>query len=287
MATVSATGTGRHDRSLPSYVFEPARGWSSLQLAELWTARDLIYFMAWRDVKVRYTQAVMGVAWAVIQPVLLMVVFSIFLGRFAKVPSAGVPYPLFVFAGLVPYTFFSNSVSSATESLVTNSKLVSKVYFPRVVIPLAALLSWLPDFGIALTLLTGLMFVYGVVPGWSILALPLFAALALVTAASIAVWLSALNVAYRDVKYATPFLLQLWLFASPIVYPVTLIPEQYRLLYGLNPVAGVVQGVRWSLLGGTSPEWGLIGVSAAIAVVLLIAGLCYFKRVETFFADLI
>lgn len=247
-----------------------------------------MYFLAWRDVKVRYTQAVMGVAWAVLQPVLMMVVFSVFLGRFARVPSpAGIPYPLFVFAGLVPYMFFANSVSSATESLVTNSKLVSKVYFPRVVIPLAALLSWLPDFGIALSLLAGLMLIYGLVPGLAVLALPLFAGLAVLTAASVAVWLSALNVAYRDVRYATPFLLQLWLFASPIVYPATLIPERYRVLYGLNPLAGVVEGVRWTLLGGDSPDWGLVAVSAAIAAVLLITGVCYFRRVETFFADLI
>jgi lipopolysaccharide transport system permease protein len=287
MAPAAKVGSAAPDRNPPVYLIEPPRGWSALQFRELWTSRDLIYFMAWRDVKVRYTQAVMGVAWAVIQPVLLMVVFSIFLGRLAKVPSAGVPYPLFVFAGLVPYTFFANSVSSATESLVTNSKLVSKVYFPRVVIPLAALVSWLPDFGIALSLLTGLMLLYGLIPGWSILALPLFAGIALLTATSIAVWLSALNVAYRDVRYATPFVLQLWLFASPIVYPVSLVPEQYRLIYGLNPLAGVVEGIRWSLLGGRSPDWALVAVSAGIAVVLLAAGMCYFRRVETFFADLI
>jgi len=286
MTTATEAGPAGSQRT-PRYVVQPPRGWSALRFGELWASRDLLYFLAWRDVKVRYTQAVMGVAWAVIQPLLMMAVFSIFLGRVAKVPSAGLPYPVFAFAGLVPYTFFANSISSSTESLVTNSKLVSKVYFPRAIIPLAALLSWLPDFGIALSLLAAMMLIYDLVPGWPILALPLFAVMTAVASVSIGVWLSALNVAYRDVRYATPFLLQLWLFASPILYPADLIPDQFRLLYALNPLVGVVEGIRWSLLGGQAPDWLMVGVSAGVAVLVLAAGVCYFRRVETFFADLI
>jgi lipopolysaccharide transport system permease protein len=257
-------------------------------LRDLLGYRDLLFFLAWRDVKVRYTQAVMGVAWAVLQPLCLMAVFTVFLGRLANVPSAaGIPYPVFAFSGLVPYSFFANAVSTSTESLVTNSKLVSKVYFPRVVIPLGALLSWVPDFVIALSLVSILMLVYGIVPAWTVVFLPCVIAFAVLAASSVGIWLSALNVAYRDVRYATPFFLQLSLFASPIVYPVTLVPEQFRLLYSINPLVGVVEATRWALLGGGPPPWSLMGVSAGVAVFLLWGGLYYFRRVESFFADLI
>jgi lipopolysaccharide transport system permease protein len=268
-------------------VVAPSTGWSALRLGDLWAHRDLLYFLAWRDVKVRYTQAAMGVAWAVVQPLLMMAVFSIFLGRLAKVPSDGIPYPVFVFCGLVVWTYFANSVAAATESLVSSSNLVSKVYFPRLVMPLAALLSWLPDLAIASVILVGLMLVQGLVPAWTMVLLPIFAVGALLAAASVGVWLSALNVAYRDVRYAVPFMIQLGLFASPVVYPASIVPHRFRLLYGLNPMAGVVEGFRWALIGGGSAPWALMAVSAATAVLLLLGGLFYFRRVEHGFADVI
>lgn len=271
----------------PVVVVAPSSGWSALQLGELWAHRDLLYFLAWRDVKVRYTQAAMGVAWAVVQPLLMMAVFSIFLGRLAKVPSDGIPYPVFVFCGLVVWTYFANSLATATESLVSSSNLVSKVYFPRLVMPLAALLSWLPDLVIASVILVGLMLIQGLVPAWTVILLPVFAGGALLAAASVGVWLSALNVAYRDVRYAVPFMIQLGLFASPVIYPASIVPHHLRLLYGLNPMAGVVEGFRWALIGRGTPPWSLMAVSAATAVLLLIGGLFYFRRVEHGFADVI
>lgn len=274
-------------RTQPLVVVAPSTGWSALRLGDLWAHRDLLYFLAWRDVKVRYTQAAMGVAWAVVQPLLMMAVFSIFLGRLAKVPSDGIPYPVFVFCGLVVWTYFANSVAAATESLVSSSNLVSKVYFPRLVMPLAALLSWLPDLAIASVILVGLMLVQGLVPAWTMVLLPIFAVGALLAAASVGVWLSALNVAYRDVRYAVPFMIQLGLFASPVVYPASIVPHRFRLLYGLNPMAGVVEGFRWALIGGGSAPWALMAVSAATAVLLLLGGLFYFRRVEHGFADVI
>jgi lipopolysaccharide transport system permease protein len=217
----------------------------------------------------------------------MMAVFSIFLGRLAKVPSNGAPYPVFVFSGLVPWTYFANAVATSTESLVSSANLVSKVYFPRLVMPLAALLSWLPDLIVASVILVGIMLIYGLVPAWTAILLPVFAAGALLAAASVGVWLSALNVAYRDVRYAVPFMIQLGLFASPVVYPATLVPSRFRALYGLNPMAGVVEGFRWALLGRGGPPWALMGVSAATAGVLLVGGIFYFRRVEHGFADVI
>ena len=271
----------------PVVVIAPAKGWAALRLRELWASRDLLYFLAWRDVKVRYTQAAIGVAWAVIQPLLMMAVFSVFLGRLANVPSDGVPYPVFVFCGLVVWTYFANALATATESLVSSSNLVSKVYFPRLLMPLAALLSWLPDLAIAAVILVVIMLLYGLVPAATALLLPLFAAGAVLAAAGVGVWLSALNVAYRDVRYAVPFLIQIGLFASPVVYPANLVPEHLRLLYGLNPMAGVVEGFRWALLGRGTAPLGLMAVSAATALVLLVSGLFYFRRVEHGFADVI
>lgn len=271
----------------PVVVIAPAKGWATLRLGELWASRDLLYFLAWRDVKVRYTQAAMGVAWAVVQPLLMMAVFSIFLGRLAKVPSDGVPYSVFVFCGLVVWTYFANALATATESLVSSSNLVSKVYFPRLVMPFAALLSWLPDLAIAAVILVGIMLLHGLVPAATTILLPLFVLGAVLAAASVGVWLSALNVAYRDVRYAVPFLIQIGLFASPVVYPASLVPDHLRLLYGLNPMAGVVEGFRWALLGPGDAPLGLMAVSAATAVLLLVTGLFYFRRVEHGFADVI
>lgn len=272
---------------LPIVVITPARGWRALDLGDLWHHRDLLYFIAWRDVKVRYAQAAIGVAWAVLQPLLMMLVFTVFLGRLAKVPSDGLPYPVFALGGLVPWTYFANATAGATESLVSSSNMVSKVYFPRLVIPLGAVLSWLPDLFVSSTILVTVMLVYGITPTWTVILLPVFAAFAVLAAASVSVWLSALNVAYRDVRYAVPFIIQVWLFGTPVVYPASLIPDQYRILYGINPMAGVVEGFRWAVVGGASPPWSLMTVSAVMAGLLLVAGLYNFRRVEHGFADVI
>lgn len=268
-------------------VVEPPKGWAKLGLRDVWHHRELLYFLAWRDLKVRYVQAAIGVAWAVVQPLLMMAVFTVFLGRIDEVRSDNIPYPVFAFAGLLPWTFFANAVGGATHSLVGSANLVSKVYFPRLVIPLAALLSWVPDLLIATGMLLGLMLIYGMTPDWPILLLPLFVLLAILVTASVGVWLSALNVGYRDIRYAVPFLLQLWLFATPVVYPTTLLPERWRVLAGLNPMAGVVEGFRWCVVHESRPPWALMGLSAVVATVVLIGGLFYFRRAEPGFADVI
>lgn len=271
----------------PVVVVAPVKGWAALRLHDVWSHRDLLYFLAWRDVKVRYTQAAIGAAWAVVQPLLMMAVFSVFLGRLAKVPSDGVPYPVFVFCGLLPWTYFANGVSTATESLVSSSNLVSKVYFPRLVMPLASLLAWLPDLAVASVILIVLMLAYGLTPAWTVVLLPVFAAYAFLAAASVSVWLSALNVTYRDVRYVVPFMIQLGLFVTPVVYPVSLVPHRFQALYGLNPMAGMVGGFRWALLGRGGAPWSLMATSAAVAGILLVTGLFYFRRAEQAFADVI
>lgn len=268
-------------------VIEPPRGWAHLGLRELWQHRDLLYFLAWRDIKVRYSQAFMGVAWAVLQPLLMMAIFTVFLGRLAKVPSDGIPYPVFALSGLVSWTYFANAVTGATESLVASANLVSKVYFPRLLVPLAALLSWLPDLVIASVLLVVLMLIYGIVPAVTTALLPAFAVFAVLAAASVSTWLSALNVSYRDVRYAVPFVVQLWLFATPVVYPASLVPQRWRPVFGLNPMAGVVEGFRWAMFGTEAPMWGLMGASLAVTLVLFVGGLYWFRRVEHRFADVI
>ncbi len=276
---------GRHSHE--TVVIEPPDGWSALRLGEVWRARELLYFLAWRDVKVRYTQAVLGVAWAVLQPLLMMAVFTVFLGRLAKVPSDGLPYPVFSLTGLLLWTFFANALGSSTMSLVSSANLVAKVWFPRLVLPIATMLAWVPDVAIASVLLFGLMLVYGIAPPLTALLLPVFVLAALVTAASVGIWLAALNVSYRDIRYAMPFIIQLWLFATPVAYPASLVPEKYRFLLGLNPMTGVVEGFRWSLLGQRSPPWGLMAVSGAVVMAVLVSGLFYFRRVEHGFADVI
>lgn len=278
-------GTVQSTQGTAVRVIEPGR---PVPLRELWGARDLLYFLTWRDVKIRYTQSLMGMGWAVAQPLLMMGLIAVVLGTLAKVPKPdGIPYALFVLAGLVPWTFFANAVTSASQSLVSSSHLVGKVYFPRLVIPVASLLAWLPDLGVSFALLLVTMAGFGVAPGWAALAAPAFMALAVLTAASIGVWLSALNVAYRDVKYVVPFALQLGMFATPVVYSADLVPEQWRLFYGLNPMVGVVEGVRWSLLGQGAPDWGMVAVSIGTVALILAGGLRYFRRVERFFADVI
>jgi lipopolysaccharide transport system permease protein len=264
---------------------EPSRGWVSLQLGELWQYRELLYFLIWRDIKVRYKQTALGAAWAIIQPVFTMVVFSLFFGRLAKVPSDGIPYPIFTYAALVPWTFFANGLGQSSNSLVDSARLITKVYFPRLAIPIATVLSGLVDFALAFTVLLGMMLYYGVLPTAALCWLPLFLPLALVTALGVGLWLAALNVQYRDVRYMIPFLTQLWMFATPIAYPSTLLPQPWRTLYGLNPMAGVVEGFRWALLGSKTAPGPMITVSSLAALALLIAGAFYFRRMEKTFAD--
>jgi lipopolysaccharide transport system permease protein len=268
-------------------VIQPSRGLVSLRLKDLWQYRELLYFMIWRDIKVRYKQTALGAAWAVLQPLLTMVVFTIFFGKLAKVPSDGIPYPIFSFCALLPWQLFARSLTESSNSLVTNQRLITKVYFPRLVIPLAAVLAGLVDFAIAFLVLVGLMFYYGIFPGLALLALPLFLLLAIVTSLAASLWLSALNVQYRDIKYTLPFLVQFWLFASPVAYSSSLVPAPWRLLYGLNPMVGVIEGFRWSLLGKTEAVWPLVITSAVLVAGLLWGGLVYFRQMEKTFADVV
>ncbi len=272
---------------LPTLTIEPSRGWVSLRLGELWEYRELLYFLIWRDVKVRYKQTALGAAWAIIQPFMTMVVFSLFFGRLAGIPSDGVPYPVFAYTALLPWQFFANALTQSGNSLVGSQNLITKVYFPRLVIPIAAVAGGLVDFGIAFVVLLGMMLYYGIAPTLAILTLPLFLILALALALGVGLWLSALNVIYRDVRYTLPFLTQFWLFATPIAYPSSLVPEQWQALYGLNPMAGVVDGFRWALLGTTTPSWSLLFVSGAVVAILLVGGLYYFRRTERGFADVV
>jgi len=264
---------------------KPAHGWISFRLGDLWKYRELLYFLAWRDVKVRYKQTALGVAWAVIQPLMTMVVFTVFFGKLAKIPSDGLPYPVFNFCALLPWTLFSRALNDSSNSLVANSNLISKIYFPRLVIPISATLAGLVDFGIAFLIFLGLMAYYGIVPSLAILSLPVFIILAVLTAIAVSLWLSALNVEYRDVRYTIPFLTQIWMFLSPIAYPSSMVPEKWRALYGLNPIAGVIEGFRWALLGTVRPDPTIVGVSVLIVVLLLVGGLAYFRRMERYFAD--
>ena len=264
----------------------PATRWSSLGLKELWEYRELLYFLTWRDVKVRYKQTALGAAWAIIQPVFMMAVFSLFFGRLAKIPSDNIPYPIFTFCALLPWQLFAHSLTESSNSLVANERLITKVYFPRLIVPIAAVLGGLVDFGIAFLILLGMMAYYGILPGMAVLALPGLILLAIITALAVGLWLSALNVQYRDVRYTINFLIQFWLFATPVAYPSSLIPEIYRPLYGLNPMAGVVEGFRWALLGSQAPG-PMLAVSVAVVIALLIGGLYYFRRMEQQFADVV
>ncbi|MFO0852004.1 MAG: ABC transporter permease [Gemmataceae bacterium] len=270
-------------------VLRPSTGWVSLRLPELWRYRELAAFLVWRDVKVRYQQTVLGVAWAFIQPFFTMLVFSLFFGRLGgmgdKLPP-GLPYPLFAFAGLVVWTYFAFALSHGADSLVTSANLIKKVYFPRLILPLAAVGAGAVDFVVALFTLGGMMAYYGFAPGWQIVFLPLFVLLTAVTSLGIALWLSALNVQFRDVRYTLPFLTQLWLFATPIAYPASIVPEKWRAVYGLNPMVGVVEGFRWSLLGMGDPPGPMLAVSAIVAAALLASGAFYFRRMEKAFSDL-
>lgn len=278
--------TARPD-AVSTFRIEPSRGWVALKLREIWEYRELLYFLIWRDIKVRYKQTVLGAAWAIIQPLFTMVVFSLFFGQLGKMPSDGIPYPIFSFAALVPWTFFANGLAQSSNSLVGSAHLITKVYFPRLVVPLAAVLSGIVDFVLAFIVLLGMMLFYGIVPTINALWLPVFFLLALVTSLGVGLWFSALNVEYRDVRYLIGFVTQLWLFATPIAYPSSLLPEPWRTLYGLNPMTGVVEGFRWALLGTNSAPGAIIAVSATAATVILVTGAFYFRRMERTFADIV
>jgi lipopolysaccharide transport system permease protein len=265
---------------------QPSQGWNSRTIADIWAYRELLYFFIWRDIKVRYKQTLLGAGWAIIQPLMTMVVFTIFFGHLAKVPSDGLPYPVFSFMALVPWTYFASALAGCSTSLSGYQHIISKIYFPRLIIPIAAVIAPLVDFAIGFVILIGFMMWYRITPGPSIVWLPALMLLALATAASVGVWLAALNVRYRDVRYVVPFVVQLWMFATPVAYPASLVPSRWRAVYGLNPMAGVIEGFRWALAGGPAP--GVITVvSAAVVIVLIAGGAMYFRRLEGTFADVI
>ena len=271
----------------PLVCIEPSRGWASLRLADLWEYRELVYFLVWRDIKIRYKQTVLGAGWAILQPFFTMIVFTIFFGRLAKMPSDGIPYAVFAYTALVPWTFFANGLLQAINSVVGNGSLVKKVYFPRMIMPLAAVLAGVIDFLFAFLVLIGMTVYFGIAPTWRVLTLPLFLGLVLMTSLSVALWLSALNVQFRDVRYVAPFLVQIWLFATPVAYPSSLLSEPWRTAYGLNPMAGVIEGFRWAVLGTPSGPGPMILISTLVCLALLIGGAYYFRRMERTFADII
>ena len=274
---------------------QPSRGWTALNLLEVWRYRELVYFLIWRDIKVRYKQTALGAAWAIIQPFFTMVVFTIFFGKLAGVPSDGVPYPIFSYTGLLPWGLFSKALSDAGRSMVANRSMITKVYFPRLVIPIASVLSGLVDFAIGSVVLIGMIIYYNhipipsaqITPTAAIITLPFFILLALITALGVGLWLSALNVKYRDINYVIPFLTQFWLFITPIAYPSSIVPEQWRWLYALNPMTGVVEGFRWALLGVETAPGLMLAVSSTVSILTLISGMFYFRRMERTFADIV
>ena len=284
---MSVTNLQARTTSVPTLQIDPVDHWISIDFRELWQYRELLYFLTWRDVKVRYKQTVLGAAWAVLQPLSMMLVFSLFFGRLAKMPSDGIPYPLFTFSALLPWQLFAHSLTESSNSLVGNQHLITKIYFPRLVIPISAVLAGLVDFAIAFVILLGMMLYYGVTPGWALFTLPGFVLLTILTALGFGLWLSALNVKYRDVRYTMNFLVQFWLFATPVAYSSNLIPDKWRFIYGINPMAGVVEGFRWALLGKSSPPNMMLWVSIAVVIIVLVSGLYYFRRMEQEFADIV
>jgi lipopolysaccharide transport system permease protein len=280
------TSANQTDSRVPTLIIRPPKKWVPVDLRELWTYRELITTFTMRDVKLRYKQTGLGIAWAVLQPVLTMLIFSIIFGRLANLPSDGVPYPLFVLAALLPWTLFAEGLTRSTTSMVTNANIMTKVYFPRLIMPLSGIMSPVIDFAVCLVILFILMIYYNFVPTINIVFLPLFLLLALATSLGVGLWLSALNVRYRDFQYTVPFLIQIWLFASPVVYASGLIPEPLRVWYGLNPMAGVIDGFRWALLGTGAPS-AMVLVSVGMVLVLLVSGMFYFRRMEQFYADIV
>jgi lipopolysaccharide transport system permease protein len=271
----------------PSVVIQPSKSLLSLDLGAVWQYQELLYFLVWREVKVRYKQTALGIAWAMLQPLMTMMIFTVIFGAFVNIPSDGLPYPIFAYTALLPWTYFAEAISRSSVSLVSDASLIRKVYFPRLIMPLAAVVSPAVDFVLSFLLLLGMMAWFGIAPTSGVLALPLFLLLALLTALAVGLWLSALNVRYRDVRHTIPFLIQFWMYASPVAYSTSLVPERWRLLYSLNPMAGVIEGFRWALLGKESPDLGVIMAGAVAVMALLIGGLVFFKRMERTFADVI
>jgi lipopolysaccharide transport system permease protein len=287
MASPASTLETVDIESLPVHVIEPSGPWPVPHLGELWEYRDLAYFLVWREIKVRYKQTALGIAWAVIQPFFTMVVFSIFFGRLAKIPSDGLPYPLFAYCALLPWQLFAFALTESSNSVVANQRLITKVYFPRLIIPLTSVCIGLADFAVAFGMLVVLMLYYGVAPSAAIWTIPLWTALAVMTAFGAGLWLSAMNVRYRDVRYTLPFLTQLWMFASPVAYSSSIVPEAWRPLYALNPMVGVVEGFRWALLGKGGAPSIMVPISIVAVLIVLVSGLFYFRRMERTFADVI
>lgn len=287
MASVTQTNVAvpLHSGAPATVRIEPPRGLFELRAREVWAYRELLYFFVWRDLKVRYKQTVVGVAWVVIQPLLSMGVFTIFFGRLAKLPSDGLPYPVFYLAALVPWAYFATALQSSTNVIVENQHVITKVYFPRILLPASSVVAGLVDFSIVFVVLLGMTLRFGIVPGVHALFLPLFLLLAVATALGVGLWLSALNALYRDVRYVTGFLVQFWMLASPVAYPSSLVPHRWRWLYGLNPMAGVIEGFRWALTGHGQPPGMLQLVSTGMVVVLLVGGLIFFQRMEGTVAD--
>jgi lipopolysaccharide transport system permease protein len=285
---MSQTMTKGHNSvdEVPVTIIRPLKGWIPIDLKELWAYRELIYTFASRDIKVRYKQTALGAAWAIIQPLFAMVIFTIVFGGLAKIPSEGIPYPLFSYSALLPWTLFAEGITRSTSSMIANSNIMTKVYFPRLVMPISGILSPIVDFAVAFIILIGMLLYYGFIPTINIIWLPAFILLALATSLGVGLWLSALNVQYRDFQYTVPFIIQIWLYSSPVVYAASLVPEKYRLLYGLNPMAGVIEGFRWALLE-TEPPSSMIFVSILMVAVILISGAYYFKRMEKTFADVV
>jgi lipopolysaccharide transport system permease protein len=286
-SSVVANEPNRMVEDLPVLHIKPSHGWVSLQLGEVWDYRELLYFLIWRDIKVRYKQTSLGAAWAIIQPFFTMLVFSLFFGRLGKMPSDGLPYPVFAYAALVPWTFFAQGLTQSSDSLVGSGNLIKKVYFPRLVIPLGAVSAGVVDFALAFLVLIAMMFYYHVTPTMNVIFLPLLLLLALITSLGVGLWLSALNVKYRDVKYVVPFVTQFWMLATPIAYSSSLLSEPWRTVYGLNPMVGVVEGFRWALLGINTAPGAMVWVSAIMSVLILVGGAFYFRRMEKTFADVV
>jgi lipopolysaccharide transport system permease protein len=274
------------ESTLPTLIIRPPRKWMPVDLHELWAYRELVTSFTLRDIKLRYKQTGLGVAWAVIQPLLTMVIFTVFFGGLAKIPSDGVPYPLFVLAALLPWTLFAEGLTRSTTTMVTNSNIMTKVYFPRLIMPLSSIISPLVDFGVSLIILLVMMIYYGYAPTLNIIFLPLFLLLALATSLGVGLWLSALNVKYRDFQYTVPFIIQIGMFASPVVYASSLVPASLRVWYGLNPMAGVIEGFRWALLGTGTPS-AMVLVSVGMVILLLVSGMFYFRRMEQYYADIV
>ncbi|MBZ0319429.1 MAG: ABC transporter permease [Anaerolineae bacterium] len=287
-APIAVNSALSRDTQLPHLRIQPSHGWVSLKLGELWEYRELLYFLTWRDVKVRYKQTVLGASWAIIQPFFTMIVFSLFFGNLAKVPSDGIPYPIFSYTALVPWTFFSYGLQQSSNSLVISANLLKKIYFPRLVIPISSILSGIVDFALAFAVLIVMMLLYGIFPTVNLIFLPLFLLLTFITSLGVGMWLSAMNVQFRDVRYTVPFITQFWMFATPIAYPSSLIKNDLlQMIYGLNPMTGVVEGFRWVLLDTDTAPGPIIVVSTLAAVALLVSGTYYFRRMEKSFADVV